>query len=124
MGVPFSSCGKCPMCFSKKPQLCKDVMTNATGLSSTYPGAYAQQTKVPVKHILKLTPRISDIEGSLVKPTAVIYHAFEFLNIKETDKVLIIGGSIIGHLATMFTKKRKANFVAMSETNSLRGKKY
>ena len=53
MGVPFSSCGECEMCKAGKPQLCKDVMTSAVGLSLTNPGAYAEKVLVREDHVLK-----------------------------------------------------------------------
>lgn len=123
MGVPFSSCGECEMCKAGKPQLCKDVMTSAVGLSLTNPGAYAEKVLVREDHVLKLSDNVSDNEGAMVEPAAVVYHGIKLININKNDKVLVIGGGIIGNLAAMFAKKYGASLVVLSETNEARGKK-
>ena len=59
----------------------------------------------------------------MVEPSAVSLHAINLADIKVGDKVLIIGGGIIGLMAAEFAKLNGATYVALMETNMKRGKK-
>lgn len=121
--LPISPCGSCQACFTGNPQYCKDTWTYATGLSLTNPGAYAKKVKLRSDMVIKLADTVSDEEASMVEPTAVGLHAIHLADIKVGDKVLIIGGGIIGLVSAMFAKMEGASYVAVSETNSNRGEK-
>lgn len=59
----------------------------------------------------------------MVEPTAVGLHGIHLADIKVGDKVLVIGGGIIGLVTAMFAKMEGASYVAVCETNENRGKK-
>lgn len=121
--LPISPCGKCQACLSGNPQYCKETWTYATGLSLTNPGALAPRLKVRSDMVFKLPDNVSFEEGAMVEPTAVGLHAVHLADIKVGEKVLVIGGGIIGLVSAMFAKKEGASFVAISETNLNRAKK-
>ena len=121
--LPISPCGKCDACLSGNPQYCAHTWEKAVGLSLTNPGALAPKVSVRGDMVVKMPDIMSPEEGAMVEPTAVGLHAIHLANIKVGDKVLVIGGGIIGLVSAMFAKKEGASLVAVSETNPARGEK-
>ena len=121
--LPISPCGHCEACETGNPQYCKETWTHAIGLSLDNPGGLTRQIAVRPDMVIKLSDNVSDEEGAMVEPTAVGLHAIHLADIKVGDKVLVVGGGIIGLVSAMFAKLEGAEFVALSETNEARGKK-
>ena len=121
--LPISPCGHCSACLSGNPQYCLETWNHATGLSLDYPGGLAPKMKIRSDMIIKVPDSVSDEEAAMVEPTAVGLHAIHLADIKVGDKVLIIGGGIIGLVSAMFAKSEGASYVALSETNAARGQK-
>lgn len=121
--LPISPCGHCEACLTGNPQFCLETWTYAVGLSLDNPGAYAKKTSIRPDMVIKVPENITDNEVAMVEPTAVGLHAVRLANIKVGDKVLVVGGGIIGLVSAMFAKKEGASYVAVSETNPSRGKK-
>ena len=121
--LPISPCGECEACKSGNPQYCPNTWTYAIGLALTNPGAYAEKTSSRPDMVIKVPDSVSDEEAAMVEPTAVALHAVNLANINNESKVLVIGGGIIGQLSAMLSKKMGAKFVALAETNELRGEK-
>lgn len=121
--LPISPCGKCEACLSNNPQYCPDTWTKAVGLSLTNPGAYAEKTSISPDLTFKLPDNVSDDEAAMIEPMAVGYHAVNLGNIKKGDNVLVVGAGIIGQMCAMLAKKAGAGYVAIAETNPLRGEK-
>ena len=121
--LPISPCGKCEACLSANPQYCSDTWNYAVGLSLDNPGGLTEKIKVRSDMVVKVPDNISDDEVSMVEPVAVSFHAVRLANIRFGDKVLIIGGGIIGLVAAMFAKLEGASYVVVSETNEKRGEK-
>lgn len=121
--LPISPCGKCHACLKGNPQYCEETWNSAVGLSLTNPGAYTLKTKVRPDMVYKLPKKMSDEEGAMVEPVAVGLHAIHLADIKLGDKVLVIGGGIIGLVSAMIANTEGASLVVVSETNEARGKK-
>lgn len=121
--LPISPCGDCPACGKGDVQYCNDTWTNAVGLSLTTPGAFSEKIKVRSDMVIKVPDCVTDDEVSMVEPTAVGLHAIHLADIKVGDKVLVVGGGIIGLVSAMFAKMEGASYVAISETNEARGEK-
>lgn len=119
--LPISPCGHCEACNSGNPQYCMDTWTYASGLAVTNPGGLAPKLSVRSDMVLKLPDNVSFEEGAMVEPAAVGLHAVNLAHIKEGQKVLVIGGGIIGLVSAMFAKMQGADYVAVSETNDSRG---
>lgn len=121
--LPISPCGHCRACKSGNPQYCTEVWSKAVGLSLTNPGGLAKKLAVRSDMVLKIPDNVSDEEGAMVEPTAVGLHAVHLANIQIGEKVLVVGGGIIGLVSAMFAKMAGASYVAISETNEARGEK-
>ena len=121
--LPISPCGHCSACVTGNPQYCPETWTHATGLSLTNPGALAPKMAIRPDMVLKVPDNVSDDEVAMVEPSAVGLHAVHLANIKVGEKVLVIGGGIIGLVSAMFAKMEGASYVALSETNDARGEK-
>ena len=121
--LPISPCGHCEACESGNMQYCSETWTHAIGLSLDNPGGLTDTIAVRPDMVLKLPDNVTDEEGAMIEPTAVGLHAIHLADIKVGDKVLIVGGGIIGLVSAMFAKLEGAEYVAISETNIARGKK-
>lgn len=122
-GLPISPCGECMPCKTGNIHYCANTWTNAVGLSLTNSGGLAEFLSCRSDMVKKLSDKVSFLEGTMVEPSAVSLHAINLANIKVGDKVLIIGGGIIGLMAAEFAKLNGASYVALMETNMKRGKK-
>ena len=121
--LPLSPCGKCDACKSGNPQYCINTWTHATGLSLENSGAYSEYSSC-YSNMARLIPEeVTDEEAAMVEPAAVSLHAVKLADIMVGDKVLIVGGGVIGLLASEFAKKEGATYVCMLETNEKRGLK-
>lgn len=121
--LPISPCGKCPACLSGNVQYCNETWTHATGLSLDNPGGLTPKISIRQDMVIKVPRNMKDNEVALVEPVAVGLHAINLANIKIGQKVLVIGGGIIGLVSAMFAKKNGASYVVVSETNAARGRK-
>lgn len=122
-GLPISPCGKCHPCKTGNVQYCLNTWNEAVGLSLTNPGGYAEFSSCRSDMIKKIPNGVSNEEACMVEPSAVSLHAVNLASIKIGEKVLIIGGGIIGLMAAEFAKLNGASYVALLETNPKRGKK-
>ena len=121
--LPISPCGHCEACETGNPQYCQETWTHAVGLSLDNPGGLTSTIAVRPDMVIKLPDNVTDEEGAMVEPTAVGLHAIHLADIKVGDKVLVVGGGIIGLVSAMFAKLEGAEIVAVSETNEARGEK-
>lgn len=121
--LPISPCGHCEACETGNPQYCPETWTHAVGLSLDNPGGLTATIAVRSDMVLKLPDNVTDEEGAIVEPAAVGLHAVHLADIKVGDKVLVVGGGIIGLMSATFAKLEGADLVAISETNEKRGEK-
>lgn len=122
-GLPISPCGKCEACRSGNVQYCAETWSEAVGLAVTNPGGYAEYTSCRPDMVRKIPGNVSFDAACMVEPSAVALHAINLADIKIGDKVLIIGGGIIGLMSAEFAKMAGAGYVAILETNKKRGRK-
>lgn len=122
-GLPISPCGKCESCHSGNVQYCSDTWTYAVGLALTNPGGYAEYTSCRPDMVRKIPGNVSYDAACMVEPSAVSLHAVNLANVKIGDNVLIVGGGIIGLMASEFAKMNGASYVSILETNKKRGRK-
>ena len=120
--LPISPCLECAPCKNGQIQYCLKTWDDALGLSLTNPGALSPRISVREDMVVKVPDKVSDDEAAMVEPCAVGLHAADLGNIKVGDKVLIIGGGIIGLASAMFAKMDGASYIALSEANPLRGR--
>ncbi len=123
VALSITPCGKCEACLSGKPQCCPETWAHSPGSSVELSGGYAEKSTVRKDLARKLPDNVSYEEGAMVEPLSVSLHGARLAEIKKGDKVLVIGGGIIGLGCAMFAKMEGADFVAVSETNPNRAKK-
>ena len=122
-GLPISPCGVCESCKSGSPQYCSMTWSEAVGLALTNPGGYAEYSSCRPDFVKKLPDNVSFDEGCMVEPSAVSLHAINLADVKVGDRVLVVGGGIIGLMAAEFAKKDGASYVGLVEVNPKRGEK-
>ncbi len=98
-GVP---CWKCDYCKEGKYNLCKDVYFYAS-LPVTE-GCFCEYISHPANLCFKLPDNVSTLEGALMEPLAVGFHAASQSGAKVGKSVAILGAGCIG-LATMLSLK-------------------
>lgn len=92
---PVEPCGTCEFCKAGRENLCPQVFRGAGGAD----GAAEYQLVSPSMPV-KFSENISFVEGALVEPTAVVYHALKRAAAGKGDALLISGvGSLTGLLA-------------------------
>ncbi|MCU6762336.1 Sorbitol dehydrogenase [uncultured Roseburia sp.] len=98
-GVP---CWKCDFCKQGKYNLCKNVFFYAS-LPVTE-GCFAEYIAHPANLCYKLPDNVSTLEGALMEPLAVGYHAANQSGAKPGARAVILGAGCIG-LVTMLSLK-------------------
>lgn len=121
--LPISPCNECSDCKKKDIQICTKTWESAIGLSLDNPGAFGGRVLVREDMVRHLPDNVTYESGAMVEPASVALRAADISGVKKGDKVLVIGGGIIGLLTALFLRLRGASYVALTETNPLRGKK-
>ncbi len=98
---PGHTCGKCEFCKKGLYNLCKDVVFMAT---PPYDGAFVEYLAYPADMVFKLPAGMSTIEGALIEPLAVGFHAASQGGAKIGDSAMVLGSGCIG-LVTLMTLK-------------------
>lgn len=120
--LPISPCLKCEACKTGNIHYCAHTWEDATGTSLSRTGAYAEYISLRPEMVRKVPDNMTDEQVAMVEPSAVGLHAVHLGEIKVGDRVLVIGGGIIGLMSAEFAKLQGASYVAMTETNPARGK--
>ena len=119
--VPVNPCGTCSACMSMQFNRCLNLMADAPGI--TTPGAFAEYFAITAGSVRKMPDSMSFEEGAMVEPSAVALHAVNLAGIEPGDKVLIVGGGIIGLLSAAWARICGAAHIGLSEMNAKRGEK-
>ncbi|MFH1017381.1 MAG: alcohol dehydrogenase catalytic domain-containing protein [Pseudomonadota bacterium] len=102
-------CDRCYFCQHGKPNLCDNL--------KLLNGAYAEYIRIPaqiVKHNLYEIPdNVSFKAAALTEPLACAVHAFERLQIRPIDSVVILGCGIMGLLFCNVAKIRGVDVIAV-----------
>ena len=122
-GLPISPCGLCEACVGGNPQFCSKTWSEAVGLALTNSGGFAEYSSCRSDMVKRIPDNVSYDEACMVEPSAVSLHALNLADVKVGDRVLIIGGGIIGLMAAEFAKLDGASYVGLVEVNSQRGNK-
>lgn len=100
---PGYTCGKCIFCKTGRYNLCADVVFMAT---PPYDGAFAEYVVHPADMVFKLPDGMSTIEGALIEPLAVGFHAAKQANAEIGQTASILGAGCIGLVTLMSLKAR------------------
>lgn len=98
---PGKTCGKCEFCKSGKYNLCPDVEFFAT---PPYDGVFQEYTAHKADLCFKLPDNVSTMEGALIEPLAVGFHAARQGGAQAGQTAVVMGAGCIG-LVTMMALK-------------------
>jgi L-iditol 2-dehydrogenase len=107
--APLLPCHKCYECQTGNHALCK----NYSFIGSRSPGSWAEYVKAPVRNLVKLTNKVSFVEGALIEPITVVLHALNNMNFGRNPSVAIIGLGTIGMLALQCVKHLGVSSIAV-----------
>lgn len=112
--APYGECGVCETCRKGIPALCQNK-------SYTDPGAFSEMVSVPLDFVERGVIRLDgpDAVYALTEPLSCVLTGINQLEIRQEDRVLIIGGGPMGTLAAMTLDDRGVK-VVVGELNPLR----
>jgi len=100
---PNVTCGECEFCRSGKYNLCPEVSFFAT---PPVDGVFLEYVTHPAKLCFPLPDNVSSLQGALVEPLAVGFHAAQQADAKSTDTAVVFGAGCIGLVTVMALKSR------------------
>jgi len=92
---PNIACGTCGFCRAGRPNLCQHNI--AIGLSRD--GGFAPYAAVPAHRAIPLPADLDPLAGALAEPLACTLHGIDIGAPKPGERVMVIGGGVIGLLA-------------------------
>ena len=120
--IPLNPCGECPICKDPRFHTCMNSLKNGSpGVTSA--GAYTGYFPARPDMVRKLPDTVNDIEAAMIEPAAGSLHAVRLAQVSPGEKVLIIGGGVIGMLCAAWARIHGASYVAITEPNDLRADK-
>lgn len=120
--IPLNPCGECLTCKDPRFHMCMNgLQRGSPGVTSA--GAYAEYFASRPDMVRKLPDTANDIEAVMIEPAAGALHAVGLAQISPGEKVLIIGGGVIGMLCAVWARIHGASYIAITEPNNLRANK-
>jgi L-iditol 2-dehydrogenase len=108
-GVP---CGVCEYCRSGRYNLCPEVAFMAT---PPYDGAFAEYIAYPEHMTFKLPEGVGTMEGALIEPLAVGFHAAAQAGAKIGQSAAILGSGCIGLVTLLALRTMGIREIYMSD---------
>lgn len=111
-------CGHCTNCLNDEYDDCTNrVVHTWKGGQHSHLGAYSQYTTWFPNSIYKLPNGIDQEEAALIEPFTVALHAVRLAEMNKGDKVLILGGGIIGLAISEWVRNFGAAEITITEIN-------
>lgn len=99
---PMVPCGHCSYCVSGDYNHCE--LGSEIMLGFARDGGMAEQLVVPERSLVPLPAGVSVEDACLVEPLAVAVHGVARVNLRNTDRVAVVGGGTIGLCAVAVAK--------------------
>lgn len=112
---PVLSCGACRACRMGATYLCYQLKVLGVDVN----GGMQEYWAVPVARLLQVPPSLDDDRAAMIEPLAVATHDVARAQVKDGDRVLVLGGGPIGALIAQVCRHRGAR-VVVSEVNPFR----
>jgi L-iditol 2-dehydrogenase len=109
---PGKTCGHCEFCRSGKYNLCPDVIFFAT---PPIDGVFQEYAAHEADLCFKLPDNVSAMEGALIEPLAVGFHAAITGDAKLGQTALVTGSGCIGLVSMLALKARGVSKVFVSD---------
>ena len=100
---PGKTCGECEFCKSGKYNLCPDVIFFAT---PPVDGVFQEYVAHEAALCFKLPENVNTLEGALIEPLAVGFHAANQADAKEGQTAVVMGAGCIGLVSMMALKAK------------------
>lgn len=100
---PNVTCGECEFCKSGKYNLCPEVSFFAT---PPVDGVFLEYVTHPAKLCFPLPDNVSSMQGALVEPLAVGFHAAQQAQAEAGQTAVVFGAGCIGLVTIMALKSR------------------
>lgn len=104
--------GTCEFCKSGKYNLCPDVQFLAT---PPVPGCNEEFIEFPADYCFRLPNNVSTMEGALIEPLSVGFHAANQGDVQVGDSVLILGAGTIGMTTLLSCKAHGAGQIIVAD---------
>ncbi len=104
--------GTCEFCKAGKYNLCPNVEFLAT---PPYHGCNEEFIEHPAAYCFKLPENVSTMEGALIEPLSVGFHAANQGNVQVGDTCVILGGGCIGIMTMLSCKAHGAGKIIVSD---------
>lgn len=98
--APLIPCGSCEHCREGHYGLCEHYNIIGTGSD----GAFAEYTKVPFRHLLRLPDQLDYATAAGIEPATIGYHGVARGGIQAGDTVAVLGCGPIGQLTLQWAK--------------------
>lgn len=111
-------CGYCPSCLTDDFAHCTNrIVKIGVGSELEHPGAFSEYITWFPSGMFPLPDAISNREAALIEPAAVALHAISLSEMRPGDRVLVLGGGIIGQCCAEWARMHGAGMIAITETN-------
>ncbi len=114
---PGITCGKCEFCKTGRYNLCPDVVFFAT---PPIDGVFSEYTTHPADLCFKLPENVSSINGALIEPLAVGFHAAAQGEARIGQKAIIFGAGCIGLMTLLALQSYGLNDITVVDILSNR----
>ena len=112
-------CGHCEFCLRGEFAACDNRTVHTwKGGDMTHPGAYSEYTTWFPRSIYTLPDSMGLDEAALIEPFTVGLHAVALADIQKGDKVLVLGGGIIGLTVAEWARGYGVAEVTVTEMNA------
>jgi len=95
------SCGECERCLQQEPSQCMQRRT--LGIFN-YNGVFAEYCKLPAKNLTLVPDSVSAVLAVFTEPTAAAMRILEQVQVKPSDRVIVVGAGRLGLLIAQVLK--------------------
>jgi len=95
VGEINAACGKCEACLNGRPTHCE--VRTVLGITNR-DGVFAEYTSLPIKNLCPVPDSVSDEMAVFTEPLAAALEIQEQIQIKPSDRVLLVGAGRLGQL--------------------------
>jgi threonine dehydrogenase-like Zn-dependent dehydrogenase len=95
VGEINAACGKCGVCLNGRPTHCE--VRTVLGITNR-DGVFAEYTTLPLENLHRVPDTVSDEAAVFTEPLAAALEIQQQIQIKPTDRVLLVGAGRLGQL--------------------------
>ena len=109
---PNTWCGTCAQCLRGRVNLCKNNV--ATGIHRD--GGFAEYCAFPAAKAVALPPDLDPLNGAFCEPLACTLHGMDLGAAQPGERVLVIGGGVIGLMAVQIARLAGAEVALLTRS--------